>query len=123
MRPASATDYATERLKDSAVCLVATLAERVIGYVALDYTFFGHGFIPILFVSETARRSGVGTSLMQAIERKCSTPKLFTSTNESNIPMRSLLAGIGFEPSGIIYNLDAGDPEVVYFRTVGARAA
>lgn len=115
--------YPPEELRDAPECLVATLGEAVVGYVALDYSFYGNGFIPILFVAETARRSGVGMSLMRAIERRCKTPKLFTSTNQSNVPMRSLLAEIGFEPSGIIHNLDDGDPEVVYFRKVVARDA
>ncbi len=121
--PVPVAAYPTERLKNAPACLVATFGETVVGYVALDYSFYGNGFIPILFVAETARRSGVATSLMRAIEHKCKTPKLFTSTNQSNIPMRSLLAAIGFEPSGIIHNLDEGDPEVVYIRKVGARAA
>lgn len=119
---AAVSEYATRRLEGASVCLVATIDETVVGYVALDYSFYGNGFIPVLFVAETSRRSGVGTSLMRAVERKCKTPKLFTSTNRSNIPMRSLLAGIGFEPSGIIDNLDEGDPEVVYFRAIGASA-
>jgi hypothetical protein len=30
--------------------------------------------------------------------------------------MRSLLSDEGFEVSGIIHNLDEGDPELVFFR-------
>jgi hypothetical protein len=30
--------------------------------------------------------------------------------------MRSLLTKLGFEPSGIIENLDDGDPELVFFK-------
>jgi hypothetical protein len=30
--------------------------------------------------------------------------------------MQSLLAKLGYVPSGIIYNLDEGDPELVYFK-------
>ena len=41
---------------------------------------------------------------------------MFTSTHASNLPMQALLAKSGFEPSGIIHNLDPGDPELVYVR-------
>ena len=47
---------------------------------------------------------------------ECRTPKLFTSTNQSNIPMQRLLATLEFARSGFIENLDEGDPEVVYFK-------
>ena len=34
--------------------------------------------------------------------------------DESNGAMRNLLVQSGFEPSGIIHNLDPDDPELVY---------
>jgi len=45
-----------------------------------------------------------------------SSKKLFTSTNLSNLPMQSLLAQLNFKLSGVIENLDEGDPELVYFK-------
>jgi len=47
---------------------------------------------------------------------ECRTPKLFTSTNQSNVPMQGLLATLEFARSGLIENLDDGDPELVYFK-------
>jgi hypothetical protein len=35
---------------------------------------------------------------------------LFASTNESNVPMQALLDSLGYVQSGIINNLDPGDP-------------
>lgn len=46
----------------------------------------------------------------------CETPKLFSSTNQSNDAMQALFAKVGFERSGVIYNLDPNDPEIVYYR-------
>ncbi|MEO0538637.1 MAG: GNAT family N-acetyltransferase, partial [Cyanobacteria bacterium P01_A01_bin.123] len=40
----------------------------------------------------------------------------FTSTNESNLLMQALMAKLRYIPSGIINNLDEGDPELVYFK-------
>nr|WP_207930214.1 hypothetical protein [Pseudomonas aeruginosa] len=42
--------------------------------------------------------------------------ELFTSCNRSNLPMRRLLEREGFQPSGVIDNLDEGDPELVFVR-------
>ena len=49
----------------------------------------------------------------------CRTPKLFTSINLSNLGMQSLLAKSGYELSGVIHNLDEGDPELVYLKRLG----
>jgi hypothetical protein len=37
--------------------------------------------------------------------------------------MQELLRLLGFVPSGVIHNLDPGDPELVYFLDLGERAA
>jgi L-asparagine transporter-like permease len=62
----------------------------------------------------------VARALLRALEHRCATPKLFTSTNVSNLPMQALLATSGFVLSGIVHNLDPGDPELVYVRFLGA---
>lgn len=48
---------------------------------------------------------------------------MFTSANESNIPMRALLRHEGWTPSGVLTGLDEGDPEHVFFRDAPARSA
>lgn len=112
-----------DRVLRSATCLVAERAGRPIGYAVLEYTFYGNGFVSMVYVAEPERRRGVGRTLMGALAARCKTPKLFTSTNESNKPMRELLTQLGYVPSGVIHNLDPGDPELVYFLDLGKRAA
>ena len=97
-------------------CFVAVADEEVIGYGVLNYTFYHNGCIDMLYVHTEHRRRGAGAALMQHMERLCQTPKLFTSTNLSNLRMQSLLAKLGYELSGVIHNLDEGDPEIVYFK-------
>ena len=104
-----------ERALWSEACIVADQNGSVVGYAVLEYTFYDQGFVSMLYVAETARRRGVGRTLVREIETRCRTLKLFTSTNESNGPMQALLASLGYAPSGVIHNLDAGDPELVYF--------
>ena len=98
-------------------CLVAVVDGDVVGYGVLEYSFFGNGFISMLYVDEEKRRTGIGSILLTALMHRCGTAKLFTSTNQSNRAMQSLLLIQGFKPSGIIHNLDAGDPELVYFKS------
>ncbi|MCK4414210.1 MAG: GNAT family N-acetyltransferase [Candidatus Eisenbacteria sp.] len=106
-------------IRDAVASGTADVAERearVIGYAVLDYSFYGHGFIAMLYVHPAHRRAGVGAGLIRHVETRCKTAKLFTSTNERNRPMQALLVKLGYSPSGVINNLDEGDPEIVYFK-------
>ena len=62
-------------------CLVAVTGQEVVGYGVLNYTFYDHGFINVLYVAADRRRQRAGAALFEQIERQCRTPKLFTSTN------------------------------------------
>ncbi|HEX8353770.1 MAG TPA: GNAT family N-acetyltransferase, partial [Pyrinomonadaceae bacterium] len=97
-------------------CHVAVAGETVVGYGVLNYTFYHNGCIEMLYVHSEHRRRGAGAALLAHMESLCRTPKLFTSTNLSNLPMQSLLAKSGYELSGVIHNLDEGDPEIVYLK-------
>ena len=100
-------------------CYAAVTEQEVIAYGVLNYTFYRQGCIDMLYVAAGQRRRGAATALLEHMERQCQTPKLFTSTNLSNFPMQALLARCGYVLSGVIHNLDEGDPEVVYFKRLG----
>jgi ribosomal protein S18 acetylase RimI-like enzyme len=97
-------------------CYVISVGRETIGYAVLEYSFYENGFISMLCVRQEYRRRGVGEKLMQHLEGLCRTPKLFTSTNLSNTAMQSLLAKLGYARSGVVENLDEGDPELIYFK-------
>jgi ribosomal protein S18 acetylase RimI-like enzyme len=79
--------------------------------------FFDSFFIKLVAVAEAERRAGVGTAMIEhLIDLIPPGEKLWTSTNESNAPMRALLPRLGFIESGRIDNLDEGDPELVFVR-------
>jgi hypothetical protein len=84
---------------------------------------FGNAEVALLALRDRmaaafAGRAPFGRALLRNAMSVCVPPKLFTSTNESNTPMRSLLREQGFEASGVIHNLDEGDPELVFFQQV-----
>lgn len=96
-------------------CLVAEV-DRIIGYaVVAPRHFFARDFVELLVVHEDHRRRGVGRTLLRAVVGRADTPRVFSSTNESNTAMQSLFAAEGWALSGQLLGLDEGDPEVVYF--------
>ncbi|MBN9345261.1 MAG: GNAT family N-acetyltransferase [Devosia sp.] len=102
---------------DAGQCFVAERGGRIVGYCVLNRELFDSFFIKLVAVAETERRSGVGTAMIEHLVGLIPPgEKLWTSTNKSNAPMRSLLPRLGFIASGRIDNLDDGDPELVFVR-------
>ncbi len=80
-------------------------------------------------VAEHRRGEGIGRALLRDAEQcagriggnregqtEAQNDELWTSTNESNGPMQSLLLAEGYQQTGRIDNLDPGDPELVFFK-------
>ncbi len=96
--------------------------DAIVGYLVMDHGFFGRGFVAMLCVHPERRRRGIGQALMRHAEVACRTPRIFTSTNRSNLPMQRLLEGLGYRRSGMVDDLDPGDPELFFSRWLGDRA-
>lgn len=97
-------------------CLIARLNNLPVGFAIGGNSFFGQAFIELLLVHPAYRRQGIAENLMKRVEAECNNPKLFTSTNQSNLPMQALCEKLGYIKSGYIENLDEGDPEIIYFK-------
>lgn len=97
-------------------CTVAEIEGQAVAYIIVERKFFGWPFIDLVYVRTDYRKYGFATALMQHIEETYNTEKLFTSTNLSNLPMQRLLEKLGYTISGVVHNLDEGDPEVFYFK-------
>lgn len=95
-------------------CLLARDGTGAVGFAVWDRGFFGRPFVALLVVRPEARRRGVASALVRHVEVVCGGDRLFTSTNASNTAMQRLCDALGFVRSGIIDNLDEGDPELVY---------
>ena len=118
--PHVARDLRRRDAIDSAIaarhCWIAVQKGQPAGYGILSHNFFSRDFVDLIYVADHARRAGLGSAILEAIENACGAESIFTSTNESNGPMRALLASRNYRPSGRIENLDPGDPELVYVK-------
>jgi RimJ/RimL family protein N-acetyltransferase len=99
----------------------AVADEKAIGLAVVTRHFFGFPFVDLLLVADGQRRSGAGAALIARCESDHDADRIFTSTNESNAPMRRLLEKAGWLASGQIDNLDPGDPELVFVKFRGPR--
>lgn len=95
---------------------VVEVSDRIIGYGIISHGFFGRSFIDLIYIAEPLRSSGYGSKLLAFLEGQSQSNDLFTSTNESNSHMQHVLEKLGYERSGVIHNLDPGDPEIVYVK-------
>jgi GNAT superfamily N-acetyltransferase len=117
----------TERrhfISENVVAMNTVVAEDdsgLVGFAVYDRTFFGRGFVHLLYTADRVRRRGIGGQLLTFAADSCQTDKVFTSTNLTNHPMLALLTKLGWEPSGMLYGLDPGDPEVFFVRSKGAQ--
>ena len=105
--------FISDSVRDG-IAFVALAHGQVVGYSVFDHSFFGRGFIAMLMVHPDHRRTGVGSSLVRHVEGLCQSDRVFTSTNESNVPMQALLEKLGYRRSGMVDDLDPGDPELFY---------
>ncbi|MFB7672639.1 GNAT family N-acetyltransferase [Kitasatospora purpeofusca] len=105
---------AVRRWCEDGLVLVAEDSSGPLGYGVLEYTFFEQGFVTMLMVASGARRRGVGSLLLGAAGAACTAPKLFTSTNVSNLPMQRLLQREEWHAVGLLHGLDEGDPELFF---------
>jgi ribosomal protein S18 acetylase RimI-like enzyme len=124
--PLMRADRDREHLVDISVkrgeCFVVADGDDVQGFVILNYTLFGHAFIPLLVVAASDRRRGLATALVKEAERQCVRSKLFASCNRSNLPAQFLFERCGFVPSGAVENLDDDDDELVFFKALPAKS-
>lgn len=96
-------------------CLVAIEEGEVKGFLLFDTTFFDHAFISLVMVPPKERRKRIASMLLKEMVHLSPTEKIFSSTNQSNEQMQQVFYKNGFKRSGIIENLDEGDPELIYY--------
>lgn len=95
-------------------CFCAEVAGNPAGYGVMHDRFFGQPMLEMVMVGRAWRRLGIGSRMIEYAIHSAPGPVLWTSTNQSNLPMQALLAKLGFRRSGLIEGLDEGDRELIY---------
>jgi ribosomal protein S18 acetylase RimI-like enzyme len=98
-------------------CIITKNKEDIEGFLIYDTNFFECSFISLIIVSPSKRRKGYASLLMDYMMKISPTMKVFSSTNRSNISMQKVFHANGFIQSGIVENLDEGNPEIIYFKS------
>ena len=80
-----------------------------------DKSFFDNTFISLVVVHPLERRKGYASKLIKELIKTAPTDKIFSSTNKSNLTMKKVFKSLGFIESGLVENLDEGDPEIFYY--------
>lgn len=101
--------------------LIAEYAGAIVGFAVMKHRFFGHGFVSLITVKPVMRRRRYALALLAESERLCTTAKIFTSTNASNVAAQKLFLRAGFVRSGQIDNIDKDDTELIYFKAIDVK--
>lgn len=97
--------------------LVCDIAEhKAVSYARVSTShFFEWPFLVFICTEPAWRRHGAAMALVRALTANFRATRLYTSTEESNEAMRSLLAGVAAEQIGYLDRLNFdGEREVVY---------
>ncbi|QWG30145.1 GNAT family N-acetyltransferase [Bacillus mycoides] len=100
---------------DEEKCIIVKEDNSIFGFLTYDTNFFDCTFLSLIIVSPTKRRQGHASLLISYMLSHSPTQKIFSSTNESNESMQKVFSANGFIRSGIVENLDEGDPEIIFY--------
>jgi GNAT superfamily N-acetyltransferase len=67
-------------------------------------------------VEKEHQRRGVARALFRAVEEMSTSPRVFSSTEETNSPAIRMHVALGFAPSGHIDNLPQGYRELFFYK-------
>ena len=101
--------------------IVAEADQRIVGLLAYRIDWFQCTFVSLVVVQDDFRRRGIAREMFKAVEAMSPTPRLFSSTEETNAVSIRMHAALGFTPSGHIDNLPQGSRELVFYRRIPPR--
>lgn len=103
--------------------MVAEAEGRVIGFLAYRTDWFQCTFVTLVVVHEDWRRKGIAREFFKSVDAVSLSPRIFSSTEETNAVSIRMHTALGFTPSGYIDNLPQGTRELLFYRRVPPRHA
>lgn len=96
--------------------LVAEDAGEVVGVLAYRTDWFQCTFVGLVCVRPDFRRRGVARALYKMVDGVSPSPRLYSSTEETNPVAIQMHTALGFVPSGHIDNLPQGYRELLFYK-------
>jgi GNAT superfamily N-acetyltransferase len=96
--------------------LVADADGRVAGMLAYRTDWFQCTFVSLVSVHPDHRTRGIARALFRAVEGMSPSPRLFSSTEETNSAAIQMHTALGFHASGHIDNLPQGYRELLFYK-------
>ena len=103
--------------------IVAEAASEVVGFLAYRADWFQCTFVSLVVVHEDYRRKGIAREFFKSVEAVSLSPRIFSSTEETNTASIRMHTALGFTPSGHIDNLPQGVRELLFYKRVPPRGA
>jgi len=103
--------------------IVAEAQGDVVGFLAYRADWFQCTFVSLVGVHEDYRRKGIAREFFKSVEAVSLSPRIFSSTEETNTASIRMHTALGFTPSGHIDNLPQGVRELLFYKRVPPRGA
>jgi ribosomal protein S18 acetylase RimI-like enzyme len=102
--------------------IVAEARSTVVGLLAYRTDWFQCTYVSLVTVREDYRRRGIAREFFRSVEAISPSPRLFSSTEETNSASIRMHTALGFSPSGYIDNLPQGVRELLFYKRIPPRA-
>jgi GNAT superfamily N-acetyltransferase len=96
--------------------LVAEDDAGVLGCIAYRTDWFQCTFVTLVSVDAEHRKRGIARALYRAVEDMSPSPRVFSSTEETNPIAIRMHTALGYTPSGHIDNLPQGYRELLFYK-------
>ncbi len=101
--------------------IVAEARGEVVGFLAYRTDWFQCTFVTLVVVREDWRRRGIAREFFKSVEAVSLSPRVFSSTEETNAVSIRMHTALGFSPSGFIDNLPQGTRELLFYKRIPPR--
>lgn len=88
----------------------------VLGFIAYRTDWFQCTFVTLVSVDAEHRKRGIARALYRAVEDMSPSPRVFSSTEETNPVAIRMHTALGYTPSGHIDNLPQGYRELLFYK-------
>lgn len=93
-------------------------AGEVSGFLAFRTDWFQCTFVSLVVVREDRRLRGIARALYRRVEELSPSPRLYSSTEETNAVSIKTHTALGFTPSGHIDNLPQGYRKLLFYKRI-----